>query len=273
MRLLFFADIFGRPGRKAVAIALPGLLAKYSPDFVIGNAENLAGGRGVNFKSFRQMMEMGFHILTTGNHVWDNREILQIFEKDERLLRPANFPNPPQWPCPGRGMGVYERNGLSLCVINLIGRVFMADVDCPFQAADQLLLKAPAGVPILVDMHADATSEKNAMGWHLAGRVAAVVGSHSHVQTADERILPGGTAYITDVGLSGSFDSVIGLSHREVIQRLMTKRPFPYEAATQNLGVSCVVIDIDSHGKGHAIERIRLSGLESAANASEVDGE
>lgn len=149
----------------------------------------------------------------------------------------------------------------------------MADVDCPFQAADKLLKEAPRGVPVFVDMHADATSEKTAMGWHLNGRVAAVVGSHSHVQTADERILPGGTAYITDVGLSGSFDSCIGLNYNQVIQRMMTKRPFPYEAAESNLGVSCVVVDIDEKGRGTAIERIRISGLDAAAEANDIDGD
>lgn len=273
MRVLFFADIFGRPGRKAVAAALPDLKKRFAPDFLIGNAENLAGGRGVNHKTFKQMIEMGFQVLTTGNHVWDNREIFAILDKDPRLLRPLNFPNPPQWPCPGKGIGVYESGNHTLCVVNLIGRVFMADVDCPFQAADRAMKEAPRGVPVFVDMHADATSEKNAMGWHLAGRAAAVVGSHSHVQTADERILPGGTAYISDVGLSGSFDSVIGLSAREVIQRMMTKRPFPFEAAERNLGVSAVVVDIDDKGKGTAIERIRISGLDQEAGMNDIDGD
>lgn len=270
MRVLFFADIFGKPGRKAVAAALPRLKAEYSPDFIIGNAENLAGGRGVNHRTFNQLINMGFHALTTGNHAWDNREILQIFEKDKRLLRPANFPDSEKWPCPGKGFEIYETNGFKLCVVNLIGRVFMADVDCPFQIAEKILAQVPAGIPIFVDMHADATSEKNAMGWFLAGRVAAVVGSHAHVQTADERILPGGTAYISDVGMSGSFDSVIGLSAPQVIQRLITKRPYPYEAATENLGIGCVVIDIDDNGKGTKIERIRWSGLGSD---SEGDGD
>jgi metallophosphoesterase (TIGR00282 family) len=204
MRVLFFADIFGKPGRKAVAAALPRLKAEYSPDFIIGNAENLAGGRGVNHRTFNQLINMGFNASDDGKPcLGQPRNFAGIFEKDNRLLRPANFPDSEKWPCPGKGFEIYEANGFKLCVVNLIGRVFMADVDCPFQVADKIL-GIPRHVPIFVDMHADATSEKNAMGWFLAGKVAAVVGSHAHVQTADERILPGGTAYISDVGMSGS---------------------------------------------------------------------
>jgi metallophosphoesterase (TIGR00282 family) len=256
-RVLYFADVFGKPGRRAVAAALPDLLKEWSPDFLFCNGENLAGGRGVNHKTFSEMMNMGFHAMTTGNHVWDNREVFNILENDRRLLRPANFADPADSPCPGAGHAVYTHNGKSILLVNLIGRVFMDDSEDPFGTADWIIENAPEGVPIMVDMHADATSEKYAMGWYLAGRTAAVVGSHSHVQTADERILPGGTAYITDVGMSGAFDSVIGLAPGPVIERFRTKRPHGVQIAVDNPGVSCVVIDIGEDGKATAIHRIR----------------
>ncbi len=256
-RVLLFADIFGKPGRRAVAAALPDLIKEWKPDFLFANGENLAGGRGVNLKTFNEMMGMGFHALTTGNHVWDNREVFSILENDRRLLRPANFPDPADSPCPGAGHALFQSNGKSVVLVNLIGRVFMEDSEDPFLAADWILENAPEGVPVIVDFHADATSEKYAMGWHLAGRATAVLGSHSHVQTADERILPGGTAYITDVGMSGAFDSVIGLEPGPVIERFRTKRPHGYQVAVDNPGVCCVVIDIGADGKAIAIHRIR----------------
>ncbi len=211
MVILVFADIFGRPGRRAVAHALPELKAKYQPDILIANVENLAGGRGVSRKTLNELKELGFHVFTSGNHLWDNKEVFGLLDSEKTFFRPANFSNPPGDPCPGRGFGFVEVNGKKIFVINLIGRVFMDMAEDPFATVDRILKENPVDCPVFVDMHADATSEKYAMGWHLAGRVAAVTGSHSHVQTADERILPGGTAYITDVGMSGSFDSVIGL--------------------------------------------------------------
>ena len=259
MVVLAFADIFGKAGRRAVAAALPDLKATYFPDIIIGNAENLAGGRGVNKRTFQEMIEMGFHGLTSGNHIWDNREVLTFIDNEERLLRPANFPSPPGLPCPGRGFGVIRNGDKRLFVINVMGRVFMDAIDCPFAAVDRILKEHPTDFPVLVDMHADATSEMYAMGWHCAGRVAAVLGSHSHVQTADERILPGGTAYITDVGMSGAFDSVIGLRPPEIIKRFMTKRPVPTQAAKENPGVSCVVITISPSNRAQKIERLRFS--------------
>jgi 2',3'-cyclic-nucleotide 2'-phosphodiesterase len=259
MVILAFADIFGKPGRRAVAAALPDLKARYCPDIILGNAENLAGGRGVNRKSFHEMMELGFHGLTGGNHTWDNKEIYSFIEQEQRILRPANFPSPETNPCPGRGFGIIRSGDKALFVINLLGRVFMDAVDDPFACVDKILKENPTDLPILVDMHCDATSEKYAMGWHLAGRVAAMIGSHSHVQTADERILPGGTAYITDVGMSGSFDSVIGLSRDEVVKRFVTKRPHHYQSARENPGVSCVVIRLGLDRKAQTIERLRFS--------------
>ncbi len=258
MVILYFADIFGRPGRAAIRKSLPDLLEKYKPDFVIANAENLAGGRGVNKKCFNEMMGLGFHLLTSGNHIWDNKEIFAIMASDTRILRPLNWLSPESDPCPGKGFTIIENNGKKLAVINLMGRVFMDAIDCPFSAVNEALLQIPEDCAILVDMHADATSEKYAMGWHLNGRVSAVVGSHSHVQTADERILTKGTAYITDVGMTGSFDSVIGLKPEEIIRRFMLKRPVPVQTATENLGVGCVIITVGDDKKATQIERLRF---------------
>lgn len=257
-RVLYFGDIFGKPGRQALVAALPDLLARFSPHIVLCNVENLAGGRGVNRRSYQELLNLGFHGFTSGNHIWDNKEVLEIFAQDSRIIRPANFPSPRGYACPGKGVAVIEGNGRKLRVINLLGRVFMADVDCPFQAVDTILAES-SDLPTFVDMHCDATSEKNAMAWHLAGRVSAVVGSHSHVQTADERVLPGGTAYITDVGMTGALDSVIGYQPVQVIQKYLTRRPFPSVLSTAGIGYGCVVIDIDSQNRATSITRIRAS--------------
>jgi 2',3'-cyclic-nucleotide 2'-phosphodiesterase len=259
MIILYFGDVFGKPGRNAVRAALPNLVANYTPDFVFCNAENLAGGRGVNKRTFEEMVQMGFHGFTSGNHIWDNKEVYSIMETDERLLRPANYLSPPDMPCPGKGWRIFRNAGCELAVINLMGRLFMDPMDCPFAAADRILKEIPSHVPVFVDMHADATSEKYAMGFHLDGRVAAVVGSHSHVQTADERLLPKGTAYITDVGMSGSFDSVIGLRHTEIVKRFLTKRPIPTGPSKENPGVGCVIIKIGLNNRATSIERLRFS--------------
>jgi|694.fasta_scaffold144706_3 metallophosphoesterase (TIGR00282 family) len=259
MVVLYFGDIFGKPGRRAIRQALPELIQKHKPDFIIGNAENLAGGKGVNKRTYHEMMEMGFDVLTSGNHIWDNKDVLSLFETTEKLIRPANFPEPPRERCPGRGHVLVEKNGHSLLVINLMGRVFMDSIECPFIEADRILAQHRTPVSIFVDMHADATSEKYAMGWHLNGRVSAVVGSHSHVQTADEQILPGGTAYITDVGMTGAFHSVIGMKPEEVIRRFMTKRKVQVQQSKEKPGISCVVIHINENHKATSIERIRFA--------------
>jgi metallophosphoesterase (TIGR00282 family) len=271
MVLLYFADIFGKPGRKAVRHVLPELKEKYRPDFIIGNAENLAGGKGINKRTFNEMREMGFDLLTSGNHIWDNKEVLSLFETTDRILRPANFPEPPRERCPGRGHVLLEKNGHSLLVINLMGRVFMDDIECPFIEVDRILAQQRNPVSILVDMHADATSEKYAMGWHLNGRVSAVVGSHSHVQTADEQILPGGTAYITDVGMTGAFGSVIGMKPEEVIRRFMTKRRVMVQQSKDNPGVSFVVITINDQHKATNIERHRYAVTGLDVDEGELD--
>ncbi len=258
MVILCFGDIFGGPGRRAVAQALPFLKNKYAPDFILGNAENLAGGKGVNRRTFEEMMNLGFDGLTSGNHIWDNREAYAILDGDSRLFRPANFPNPPGMECPGRGYGVLvSRMGKKLFVVNVMGRVFMDSLDCPFASIEHALLQNTDHYPVLVDIHAETTSEKAAMGWHLDGRVSAVVGTHTHVQTADERVLPKGTAFITDIGLSGAFDSCIGMKSEEIIQRFICKRRVPYEVATENPGICAVVIKIQDDGRATSIERIR----------------
>jgi metallophosphoesterase (TIGR00282 family) len=259
MIVLWFADIFGKPGRKAVRAILPELMAEHTPDFVFGNAENLAGGRGVNRKTFDEMMEMGFNGLSGGNHTWDNKEVYGILESDQRLLRPANCLSPAAYPCPGKGWQIFRNKGQEVAVVNLLGRVFMDPVNCPFGTVDEVLKEIPSHIPVIIDMHADATSEKYAMGFHLDGRVSAVLGSHSHVQTADERLLPQGTAYITDVGLSGSFDSIIGLRPAEIVKKYLTKRPHATSGCKENPGVSYVLLHFGPGKKVKSIQRFRHS--------------
>ncbi|NBV51427.1 YmdB family metallophosphoesterase [bacterium] len=259
MVVLYFGDVFGKPGRRAIKQVLPNIIQQHQPDFMIANAENLAGGKGVNKRTFNEMREMGFDCLTSGNHIWDNKEVLSLFETTDRLIRPANFPEPPRERCPGKGHLLLEKNGLQLMVINLMGRVFMDAIECPFIEVDRILAQQRSTFPILVDMHADATSEKYAMGWHLNGRVSAVVGSHSHVQTADEQILPGGTAYITDVGMTGAFASVIGMKPEEVVRRFMTKRRVMVQPARENPGVSYVIITINEKSRASQIQRFRYT--------------
>ncbi|MEW6335280.1 MAG: TIGR00282 family metallophosphoesterase, partial [Thermodesulfobacteriota bacterium] len=209
MKILFIGDIVGKPGRRAVRELLPGIVEDHRIDLVIANCENAAAGFGVTGEVIEELQDCRIDVLTSGNHIWDKKEILEIIEGCDRLLRPANYPAG----APGRGCLVMTApGGLRVGVINLAGRVFMHPLDCPFRTADREIgtLKSRADV-IIVDMHAEATSEKIAMGWYLDGRVGAVVGTHTHVQTADERILPGGTGYITDAGMTGPFDSVIGI--------------------------------------------------------------
>lgn len=265
MVVLYFGDIFARPGRRAIELAIGQLREKYKPDFIFGNAENLAGGRGVNQKTFREICEFGFDGFSSGNHIWDNPEVYKIMSGDSRLIRPANFPSPGGRKCPGRGYNVFESNGKKLLLINVMGRIFMDPLDCPFRAVDQILSERGEDMATIVDMHAETTSEKYAMGWHLAGRVSAMVGTHTHVQTADDRILTGGTAYITDIGLSGSFDSVIGLRSKEIVEKFITKRRVPYQVASDNLGVCAVVIKIGPDHRAQSIERIRLEVGEDGA--------
>ncbi|HMK24314.1 MAG TPA: TIGR00282 family metallophosphoesterase [Terriglobales bacterium] len=262
MRILFVGDIFGRPGRTILKEKLPGLVKEHSIDLIIANGENSAAGFGITPPLAEELFELGIDVITTGNHIWDKREIVDFFQMADgnphspsrRLIRPANYA--PDLP----GHGIYEgRKGeVAYAVINLQGRVFMAANDDPFRVADQLLKDLEAKV-ILVDMHAEATSEKISMGWYLDGRVTAVVGTHTHVPTADERVLPNGTAYITDVGMTGPFDGVIGVKKELVLGKFLNNMPVRFEAATGDVRLCAVVVDCDeATGRARGIERIMV---------------
>ncbi|MFA5362783.1 MAG: TIGR00282 family metallophosphoesterase [Candidatus Omnitrophota bacterium] len=256
MRLLFIGDIVGSPGRNAVTNLLPGLKEELSLDFVAANAENVAGGSGITDRAAVELFAAGVDVLTSGDHIWKKREIFDFIDREPRLLRPANFPEG----SPGAGWGVFRtKKGLAVGVVNVQGRVFMEALECPFKAA----LKAVETVSrdtrvIIVDMHAEATSEKVALGWYLDGKVSAVLGTHTHIQTADERILPSGTAYITDVGMAGPYDSVIGRRVEDVLARFITSIPTRFEVAQDNVQVHGAVVEIDERtGRAGSIERIQ----------------
>ena len=241
-----------------VAARLPDLVSQHAADLVIANGENAAAGFGITPPLVEEFLALGIDVLTTGNHIWDRKEILEFFPQEPRLLRPANYPA-------GPGRGVYAgvtKTGLEYAVLNLQGRVFMANTDCPFQAAARELEKLPASCKIrIVDIHAEATSEKLAMGWYLDGRVTAVVGTHTHVPTADERVLPNGTAYITDVGMTGPYDSVIGVTKETILQRFLTQMPARFDAAEKDPRLLAVLIQADPEtGRALSIERIQLCG-------------
>jgi metallophosphoesterase (TIGR00282 family) len=257
-RLLFIGDIVGRPGRELVRRGLPALVAHRRIDLVIANVENAAAGFGVTPDIAEELLAAGVHVLTGGNHIWDRKEILPYFAEQPRLLRPANFPPG----APGSGRYVARAaNGVSVAVVNLMGRVFMTAIDDPFRAAlAEIEAVAPPAQLVFVDFHAEATSEKVAMGWHLDGRVAAVVGTHTHVQTADERILPQGTAFITDVGMTGAHDSVIGVERSAILRRFLTALPQRFEPASENPRLNAVIVEADeATGLAAGIERVSLS--------------
>ncbi len=257
MNILFFGDVVGKIGRRALQQALPELIERERADFVIANCENVANGAGVDAKSCEDLLGAGIDALTSGNHIWRLREIDEYLERrDGRLLRPANFPND----APGRGWGVFTSNsGASVAVVNLIGRVFMATVDCPFRAGEEIVAQARRECPVvIVDMHCDATSEKGAMGWFLDGKASAVVGSHTHIQTADQRVLPGGTAFITDAGMCGPVDSVIGVKPELAIRRFVTQRPTRFETAAGRTVVQGAAISVDPEtGRATGIRRLQ----------------
>jgi metallophosphoesterase (TIGR00282 family) len=256
MRILILGDVMGRPARRAVRALVPSLIKQEELDLVIANAENASGGMGVDIKSAKELLAAGIHVLTSGNHIWKKKEIYPYLDEHSHLLRPANFPAG----APGKGCYLWQDEGFSALVINLQGRVFMPNhVEDPFRCVDQIISehKARSSV-VIVDMHAEATSEKNAMGWYLDGRASVVFGTHTHIQTADERILPGGTAYITDVGMCGPFDSVIGMEKEPVIRGFMTQLPRQFEVAEDNVVLQGVVVDVDeASGKARTIRRIR----------------
>lgn len=256
MRILFIGDIVGKPGREALRLLLPGLVKKYKIDCAIANAENAAGGSGITPRIAEELFGFGLNMLTSGDHIWKRKEVLEIIDSEMRILRPANYPPG----SPGRGYGTIEtKKGKTLGVINLEGRVFMSTLDCPFKCAREALEELKEKTPvILVDIHAEATSEKIALGWFLDGMVSAVLGTHTHVQTADERILPGGTAYITDLGMTGPYDSVIGRKVEQILARFLTQMPVRFEMAQDNVQLHGVVLDIDEKtGKAASIERVQ----------------
>jgi len=261
MRILFVGDIFGKPGREIARRAIPALVARDGIDFVIANVENSASGFGVTGDIADAILNYGVDVMTTGNHVWDKKEVLDYIPRQAKLLRPGNFPAG----TPGRGSYVGRtRTGEPVGVLNLMGRIFMSPLDDPFALALKEVeqLKAKARV-IFVDFHAEATSEKKAMGWHLDGRVTAVAGTHTHVQTADERVLPKGTAYITDAGMTGPHDSIIGVTIDAALSRFVSGMPSKFEAASGGARLNAVIVTADpATGKATAIERVNLSMAE-----------
>lgn len=267
MRILFLGDVVGRSGRTAVIEQLPRLRERYRLDFVVVNGENAAGGFGITESILLELLDAGADVVTLGNHAFDQRETLVFIERYERLLRPINFPPG----TPGKGAGLFKaRTGAEVLVLNVQGRVFMADLDDPFRAVERELeacgLKTRADA-ILVDFHAEATSEKEAMGYFADGRATAVIGTHTHVPTADEQVLPKGTAYISDAGMCGDFDSILGMDKEEPLQRFLTKIPSSRFAPSLGEGTLCgVAIDVDDRtGLARAIAPLRLGGRLSRA--------
>jgi metallophosphoesterase (TIGR00282 family) len=257
LTVLFVGDVMGSPGRRIARRVLPDLVEERGVDLLIVNCENLAGGRGVTRSTIEEIFALGAHVLTGGNHSWDKRDSLPLFDNEKRLLRPANYPDVN----PGSGSVVVECKGVPIQVLSLQGRVFMPPADCPFQVADRLLMEGRAqGAQLaLVDFHAEATSEKRALGWHLDGRVAAVVGTHTHVQTADEEVLPGGTAYLSDLGMTGPHRSVIGMRTEGVLARFLTGRPQRFEVASEDLRLHGALVQIGvGDRKAVSIERVSV---------------
>ena len=251
--LLFLGDVIGRPGRQVLDKFLPSLIERLAPTVVIANGENAAGGAGMTIKVARELFAR-VDVLTSGNHIWDKREVLEFLDKEAHLLRPANYPAVN----PGKGACLFEAdNGVKVGVLSLQGRVFMEPIDCPFRTADKELEALKAVTPVVfVDLHAEATSEKQAMGWYLDGRVSAVIGTHTHVPTADEKILPKGTAYISDVGMVGGYHAVIGINKEAGVARFLTSRSQRFEPSKEGAILSSVFITVDSRsGKALSIRR------------------
>ena len=258
MRILFIGDIFGRPGRQLLKLGLAAIVSRHEIDFVIANAENSAAGFGITRDIGDELLDLGVDVMTSGNHIWDKKEALDYIGAESRLLRPANYPAG----APGNGSYVARsRDGVSVGVVNVMGRVFMLNIDDPFA----VVLKEVEAVRqrariVFVDFHAEATSEKSAMGWHLDGKVTAVIGTHTHVQTADERILPKGTAFMTDAGMTGPHDSIIGVEVEPALGRFLTGMPSRFEAAAGNPRLNAVIIDADEKtGLATDIERLSYS--------------
>ncbi len=252
MKFLLIGDIIGRTGRTAVKHFLPKILSEENIDFVIANGENSAGGFGITKKVLNELLFLDIDVITSGNHIWDKKEVLEFIDKEPKLLRPANYPQG----VPGRGYGIFEKNQKKIAVINLMGRALMGiPLDCPFRKFDQIYEEIKDKVDyIVVDFHAETTSEKTAFGYYVDGRANIVFGTHSHVQTSDEMFLPKGTAYITDVGLSGALHSVIGMKIEEPIEKFLTGMPRKYEVATGDLLFQALIVDLDKK----KLNRLRL---------------
>jgi len=258
INLLFIGDINGKPGRNCVKIILPGLIKEKKIDFIIANAENVAGGFGLTYETFKEIKESGIDVMTMGNHTWDNKDIFTFIQKEPSLLRPANLPPD----VPGQGFGIFniKNSGVKIGVINLNGRIFMEPAQCPFREAEKIVEEIKKTTPVIViDIHAEATSEKQAMGFFLDGKVSAVIGTHTHVQTADERILPNGTGFITDAGMTGPFDSVIGVKKDIIVRRFLTGLPEKFEIANGDIRFNGIILNIDTEtGKTKNLERIDI---------------
>lgn len=258
MKLLFIGDVVGSLGRDMVKEYLPKLKEKYQPHITVINGENAAGGRGITEKIYHSFLEWGAQAVTMGNHTWDNRNIFEFIDEAKYLVRPANFPQG----APGEGLRFLKVNQKEVAVINLQARTFMPALDCPFQKAEELIQEAQKRTPIIfMDFHGEATSEKQAMGWYLDGKVSAVVGTHTHVQTSDNRVLPKGTAYISDVGMTGPYDGILGMGKEAVIHKFLTSLPVRFEVPKDGRTLlSAVLIDIDDiTGKANKIERILIN--------------
>jgi len=258
MELLFVGDVVGQTGRSWLKRALRRLSTDRRPDLIVVNGENAAGGHGITPSTARELFRAGADVITTGNHIWDRKEIHGMLEQEDRLLRPANYPDP----APGGGVCVVQaRDGTPVGVVNLMGRVFMGQLDDPFRMVDEILheLRARSRV-VVIDFHAETTSEKIAFGWHVAGRASAVLGTHTHVPTADARVLPGGTAYITDVGMTGPYDSVIGMEKEQALERFLSQRPVRFTPADGDVRLAGVRVEISPHdGQALSIERVELA--------------
>ena len=260
MRILFSGDVAWNTGRKALASALPKIKREHgSFDFIIVNCENAAHGKGMTERIFDEFIGLGVDAMTSGNHIWDKPDFLTVLDSETRIFRPANYHKS----CPGRGHGIIERKGRKLGILNLEGQVFMPPIDSPFTCADDLIdeLKAQGGgnLPIFVDFHAEATSEKQALAYYLDGRVSAVVGTHTHVQTADERIFPKGTAYISDAGMTGGHEGILGVSYESVMPTFIQGLPCKFEASEELPAFNGVIIEIDdSSGLATGIKRVQV---------------
>jgi metallophosphoesterase (TIGR00282 family) len=254
VRIFVIGDIVGKAGRNILASKLPGLIDREKIDVVIANGENSAGGMAMTPEVTRELFSRGINVITSGNHVWNNNDILQIIDADLNFLRPANYPPDAS----GKGYCIINFKGINVCVINLMGRVLMSILDCPFRKFDEIYAKVKNDSHIIiVDFHAEATSEKQALGWYIDGRASVMFGTHTHVQTADERILPNGTGYITDIGMTGAFDSVIGMKIDNAVRFLISQTKAKFETAEENPGINGAIFTVTDAGKTVAIKRIR----------------